>query len=196
MPEFERKAPSAADRSVFEAEAIPKYIDAVRLDKQVPRSDPYEARFAPASLVPSLVALADLTETGAAALNFSPRTTDVPLSLEVRQVTPELDAKIGTWKVEARIQPSALEGVITLLRQLGVEAVGIYSSPTGELAKAEYAWICAGNYEDLKLISAATRTAPVVETLILDLALPPANVSPVTAPAAGKEAVKADSVQA
>lgn len=139
------------------------------------------------AFLPSLSALAELAESGTAARNFSARTCDLPLSLEIKDFNSGLEAKVGDWKVVARVPPRDLDIIITQLRKLGIEAVGVYSSPaTGLRESAEYAWICSSNFDDVTLMTAAPpKTAALVHTVILELAMPapgvslaPANSSP------------------
>lgn len=192
MPSFDSRTSESQSKPEYTAESIPKLVDTVRLDRYVPSSNAYEARHVHSSLLPSLSALAELIVTGTAARNFTARSSDLPLSLEVRDVTSDIEARIGSWKVEARADAQSLEAIMIQLRKLGVEAIGIYSSSSGDRSKSDYAWICAANYEDLKLITAAPKQAAVPELVILDLSLPAANTSTVALPAnASRETVGA-----
>lgn len=144
---------------------VPDLIEAVRLDRNVPRPNAYEAHMAPPSLNANLALLVRLLGDGVVQLNHSPKSCALPLCLEVQEVTADLERHIGPWKVEARTARGELESIIGHIRSLGIDAVGVFKSPTGKLEDATYAWICADNYDDLKSITAVTQTmsAPLPE---------------------------------
>lgn len=165
------KAPAQATE-LATASRIPELVEAVRLDRYVPSSDAYQARVVNSSFGISLAGLAMLHEEGVVKLNYSERPSDLRNTVEVREISEDLAREIASWKVEARTRPEELEHIIQQLRRLGIEAIGVYSSESGKIADAQHAWICAANYEDLRLITAAPPRTANTEIFVFDGVLP------------------------
>lgn len=158
--ETNQQALPAADSRISEL------VNSVRLDNYAPSSDAHQANLVPSFLAMSLAGLATLHEQGVISLNFSARDCTLPLVASVHSLSEGVENAIGGWVVEGRTRPHELEHIIRQLRRLGVEAVGLYASPTGSIEEAEYAWICAANYRDLERIT-PSRPASTAETLII-----------------------------
>ncbi|MBN8548402.1 MAG: hypothetical protein J0M12_03685 [Deltaproteobacteria bacterium] len=192
MPSLDttRRESEPDTQSRFQNSSIPQLVEITRLDRNVPNSDAYQAQSVHSALLPALTRLADLKEQGALKLNYSERSCDLPLRLNVDEVTVEIAQRIGDWRVEARAEPDKISGIIAQLRRLGIESVAIYSPQPDPRAPHGFAWICAANYEDLKSI-----TAPSAQTeiILLEGTLPQAAnaVRPVLVGSAGGQSLVA-----
>ena len=165
-----------------QTDSVPKLLETVRLDRAVPSSDPYLARPVQSALLPALTLLAAMKEQGALSLNFTARSCDLPLRFEIKDLPADVEQKIALWKVEARAEPDKIDAIIVQLRKLGVEAIALTSSTGDARSPKGYAWICAANYDDLSLITVASKKDEAAGTS-LDASLPSAvpNTVPVSA---------------